>query len=95
MKTKTNEWYRPAPYLAGANGKLTVSLGLTKRLVVVPGGIGVGRQDASYPIHMASGAYVTAGRVPVPIHIPARVHVFAATLGSSELNVVCFTGGEV
>ena len=46
---------------AGANGKLVVSLGLTKRLVVLPGGIGVGRQDASYPIHMASGAYVTAG----------------------------------
>ena len=48
---------------AGSSGKLTISLGLTKRLVVLPGGIGVGRQDATYPIHMASGAYVTAGGI--------------------------------
>ena len=63
--------------MAGANGKLTVSLGLTKRLVVVPGGIGVGRQDASHPIHMASGAYVTAGRVRCPFIFPrVRTYLF-------------------
>ena len=45
----------------GTNGRVYVSIGLTKKLVVLPGGIGVGRQDASYPIHMASGAYVTVG----------------------------------
>jgi hypothetical protein len=36
------------------------TMGLTKRLMVLPGGIGVGRQTASHPIHMASGAYVNA-----------------------------------